>query len=99
MVSGSNLYTGLNLRKLVHDWQDGFHGAPGAQVRLVAHEDDGNPTATKRDVFHGSPKKCRCVYMGIRDILASFLSASIDQRNPFSPDLREKTRIKSVQRK
>lgn len=50
-VSDSNLYTGLNLRKLVHDWQDGFHGAPRAQVRLVAHEDDGNPTATKRETF------------------------------------------------
>lgn len=99
MVSGSNLYTGLNLRKLVHDWQDGFHGAAGAQVRLVAHEDDGNPTAKKIKIFMESPKKRRCIYMGIRDILASFLSASIDQRNPFSPDLREKTTIKSVQRK
>lgn len=50
-LSGSNLYTGLNLRKLVHDWQNGFHGAPGAQVRLVAHKDDGNPTATKGETF------------------------------------------------
>lgn len=56
-LSGSNLYTGLNLRKLVHDWQDGFHGAAGAQVRLVAHEDDGNPTAKKRTFFMESPKK------------------------------------------
>lgn len=53
----------------------------------------------KLTFFMESPKKRRCIYMGIRDILASFLSAAIDQRNPFSPDLREKTTIKSVQRK
>lgn len=37
------LHTGLNLRELTHDGQHGLHGAPWPQVRLVAHQDDGDP--------------------------------------------------------
>lgn len=32
-----HLHTGLNLRELVHDGQDDFHGAPHLQVRLVSN--------------------------------------------------------------
>lgn len=32
----------LNLWELVHDGEDGLHGAATAQVRLVPNKDDGN---------------------------------------------------------
>lgn len=41
-----HLHARLDLRELVHDWQDGLHGAATAQVRLVAHKDDGNSDGT-----------------------------------------------------
>ncbi len=45
----------------------------------------------KENFFYGTPKKCRCTYIRTeyKNILASFLSSTVHQRNPFSPDLRE----------
>lgn len=37
------LNTGLDLRELAHDGQHGLHGAPWSEVRLIAHQDDGDP--------------------------------------------------------
>lgn len=39
----SYLHAGLNLRELVHDGQDGFHGAPSLQIGLVSYKDDRDP--------------------------------------------------------
>lgn len=41
-----HLHARLDLWELVHDGQDGLHGAAAAQVRLVAHKDDGNSDGT-----------------------------------------------------
>lgn len=51
MALSAHLHAGLDLGELAHDGQHGLHGAPWPQVRLVAHEDDGNsgerPTVTR----------------------------------------------------
>lgn len=38
-----HLHAGLNLRELVHDGQDDIHGAAHLQVRLVPHQNNGDP--------------------------------------------------------
>ena len=39
----AHLHTGLDLGELAHDGQHSLHGAPRPQVRLVAHQDNGDP--------------------------------------------------------
>lgn len=83
----AHLHAGLNLRELAHDGQHGLHGAPWPQVRLVAHQDDGNPG--ERSMSPGIREPAGPSLLPEPCLLpGSPLGIPVHQRDPFGSDLK-----------
>lgn len=86
----AHLHAGLDLRELAHDGQHSLHGAPRPQVRLVAHQDDGDPGREARGqqgsgAGRPSPLPKTCLLPGTPP------GVPIHQWDPFGSDLKGKT--------